>query len=85
MILVHRLKGEPMFLNSDLVEYIESTPDTVITLLDGRRIVVQDSAEEVVDRVRTFRAAVLVAAEESRTGTAQILQYPRAVPPDDSD
>lgn len=83
MILVHRLKGEPIFLNTDLVEYIESTPDTVITLLDGRRIMVQDSAEEVVDKVREFRAAVLVAAEESRSGMAQILEYPRPVPDDD--
>ena len=84
MILVHRLRGEPMYLNSDLVEYIESTPDTVITLLDGRRIVVQDDADEVVDRVRTFRAAVLVAAEEFRRGGgAEILQYPRPVPTDD--
>jgi len=83
MILVHRLKGEPMYLNSDLVEYIETTPDTVITLLDGRRIVVQDPASEVVDRVRDFRAAVLVAAEEFRGGDAQILNYPRPVPPSD--
>ena len=83
MILVHRLKGEPMFLNSDLVEYIETTPDTVITLLDGRRIVVQDPADEVVDRVKRFRAAVLVAAEEFRGGDAQVLQYPRPVPVDD--
>lgn len=85
MIMVHRLKGEPMYLNSDLVEYIESTPDTVITLLDGRRIVVQDDADEVVDRVRQFRAAVLVAAQEFRSGDAQILQYPRPVSTDDDE
>ncbi len=85
MILVHRLKGEPMFLNSDLVEYIETTPDTVITLLDGRRIVVQDDAEEVVDRVLRFRAAVLVAAEEARSGEAKILKYPRPIALEDGD
>ena len=85
MILVHRLKGEPIFLNSDLVEYIESTPDTVITLLDGRRIMVQDAAQDVVDRVREFRAAVLVAAEESRSGMAQVLEYPRLVPDEDEE
>lgn len=85
MILVHRLKGEPMFLNSDLVEYIETTPDTVITLLDGRRIMVQDDAAEVVDRIKGFRAAVLVAAEESRSGDATILQYPKLISPEDGE
>lgn len=36
MILVHRLKGDRLFLNADLVESIEETPDTVVTLVDGR-------------------------------------------------
>lgn len=66
MILVHRLRGEPMLLNADLVESIEATPDTVITLVDGKRIVVADGAQEVVDRIRDFRAAVLAAAEAVR-------------------
>ena len=42
MIAVHRLRGEPMFLNADLLETIEATPDTVLTLVDGRRIVVAE-------------------------------------------
>ena len=66
MILVHRLKGEPMFLNSDLIEQVEATPDTVITLADGRKIVVSESPEEVVERARLFRASVLVASDELR-------------------
>lgn len=66
MILVHRLKGEPMFLNSDLIEQVEATPDTVITLADGRKVVVSESPEEVVERSRLFRASVLVASDELR-------------------
>ena len=66
MIQVHRLRGEPLFVNADLVEAIESTPDTVITLLDGRRLVVSDSAQDVVEAIRSFRASVLVAAERLR-------------------
>lgn len=66
MIQVHRLRGEPLFVNADLVEAIETTPDTVITLLDGRRLVVADSAEDVVEAIRAFRASVLVAAERLR-------------------
>lgn len=74
MILVHRLKGEPMFLNADLIESIEARPDTVVTLVDGRKTVVAETPEEVVDRIRLFRAAVLAAVEDMRaqgSGDAQ--------------
>ncbi len=53
MIMVHRLKGEPMLLNADLITTIESNPDTVITLADGRRLVVSDFAEDIVDHAKT--------------------------------
>jgi flagellar protein FlbD len=69
VILVHRLRGEPLFLNTDLIECIEATPDTVVTLADGRKYVVTESPEEVVERARQFRAGVLVAAEELRRST----------------
>ena len=65
MILVHRLRGEPMFLNTDLIEFIESTPDTVVTLADGRKLVVSDTPEEIVERARQYRASVLVASADS--------------------
>lgn len=72
MIAVHRLRGEPMFLNADLIESIEATPDTVLTLVDGRRIVVSDSPEEVADRIIEFRASVLVSAAEMRGGSTPV-------------
>lgn len=70
MILVHRLKGEPMFLNADLIESIEARPDTVITLVDGRKAVVAETPEEIVGRIREFRAAVLATVDELRSGVA---------------
>ena len=48
-----------MVINSDLVESIESTPDTVLMLVDGKRYVVSESAAEVVSRIRAFRASIL--------------------------
>ena len=59
MIWVTRLNGTEMVVNSDLVESIESTPDTVLTLVDGKRYVVSESAVEVVARIRAFRASIL--------------------------
>lgn len=66
MILVHRLRGNAVWLNPDLIESIEQTPDTVITLVDGRRAVVADDIDEILDRITEFRAAVIVAAEAAR-------------------
>lgn len=66
MILVHRLRGEAVWLNPDLIESVESTPDTVITLVDGRRAVVSDTVDEVVERLMTFRASVLITADDLR-------------------
>ena len=73
MIIVHRLRGEPMFLNTDLIESIEATPDTVVTLVDGRKFVVAESPEEVVQRTLGFRASVLAAAEELRTRPSAVV------------
>ena len=64
MILVHRLRGEPIHLNPDLIERVEATPDTLIVFVDGRRVLVTESPDEIVDRVRSYRASVLVRAEE---------------------
>ena len=80
MILVHRLRGEPMFINEDLIESIEATPDTVLTLVDGRKIVVADPPQMVVDRARVYRASVLAATDElrSRGEGGEVLQFPVA-------
>ena len=59
MIWVTRLNGTEMVINSDLVESIESTPDTVLMLVDGKRYVVSESAAEVVSRIRAFRVSIL--------------------------
>jgi flagellar protein FlbD len=78
LILVHRLRGEPMFINEDLIESIEATPDTVLTLVDGRKIVVADAPQMVIDRARVYRASVLAATDELRSGGpgGEVLQFP---------
>ena len=66
MILVHRIKGEPLYLNADLIEFVERTPDTVLTLADGRKMMVAETPEEIVEAARLFRASVIVASDELR-------------------
>jgi len=58
MIQLTRLNHVPLVLNSDLIEHIEVTPDTVITLTTGQIIRVLESADEVVARVVEFRRAI---------------------------
>jgi flagellar protein FlbD len=58
MIQVTRLNHVPLVLNSDLIEHIEVTPDTIITLITGQKLVVLESSEEVVRRVVEFRRSI---------------------------
>lgn len=59
MIRLTRLNHAPMVLNSDLIEHIDVTPDTVITLTNGQILRVLESADEVVERSVEFRRRVL--------------------------
>jgi flagellar protein FlbD len=59
MISLTRLSGSVFVLNADLIERLDSTPDTVITLVDGKKYVVTETMVEVVDAIRSFRSAVI--------------------------
>ena len=58
MIRLTRINHKPVVLNADLIEHIEITPDTVISLTTGQKMVVLETAEEVVQRVIEFRRLI---------------------------
>jgi flagellar protein FlbD len=58
MIHLTRINRVPLVLNSDLIEHIETTPDTVISLTSGQKFVVLESAEEIIQKVVEFRRAI---------------------------
>ena len=58
MIRLTRLNHAPVLVNADLIEHVEITPDTVISLINGHKLVVLESPEEVRDRVLDFRRAI---------------------------
>lgn len=58
MIKVTRLNGEELYVNSDLIEFIEETPDTVLSLTTSKKIVVKENAEEVIRRIIDFRRKI---------------------------
>jgi flagellar protein FlbD len=59
MIHLTRLNNSSITINSDLVKFVEQSPDTVITLLNGEKILVRESAEQILDRIIEFRRRVL--------------------------
>ena len=62
MIELTRLNGEKLFVNCDLLKYAEASPDTVLTLLTGDKLVVQESCTDVVEMAMVYRAHVLSSA-----------------------
>lgn len=57
MIKLTRLGGEPFILNADLIAYVESRPDTFITLTTGERLVVGEAMDEVMRRAVAYQQA----------------------------
>jgi flagellar protein FlbD len=71
MIRLTRLNHVPLVLNADLIEHIDVTPDTVITLTTGQILRVRETAEEVVQLIVDFRRRILEPPEEPRTPRLQ--------------
>lgn len=58
MIRLTRINRIPLVLNSDLIEHVEVTPDTVVSLTTGQKFMVRESADEVIERVVEFRRRI---------------------------
>lgn len=55
MIKVTRLNDSQLVINADLIEFVESIPDTIISLTTGKKIMVKESIDEIIDRVARFK------------------------------
>lgn len=58
MIELTRLNGKAFIANCEMIQFVESTPDTVITFYNGTKLMVKESLEEVVDKSREYRASI---------------------------
>jgi flagellar protein FlbD len=67
VILVTRLNGAVFALNPDLVERVDCTPDTVVTLVDGTKYIIAESVPEFIDAVRHYRASLIAQASRMET------------------
>jgi len=65
MIEVTRLNGLPMVVNADLIKFVEATPDTLISLTTGEKIMVREPVELVTERARAYRHHAAEGPDES--------------------
>jgi flagellar protein FlbD len=77
MIHLTRLNQAPVVVNADLIEHIEMTPDTVIVLTTGQKILVRDSANEIIEKVVEFRRNVLEGLPLARACSSVTTRAPR--------
>lgn len=58
MICVSRLNGKSFYINPDLIEFVEETPDTVITTTTGKKVIVEESADVVFERIVSYKQKI---------------------------
>lgn len=59
MIRLTRLNNTPLLVNSDLIKFVEESPDTLVTLITGEKLVVREKSGDVLARIVQFRHSVL--------------------------
>ena len=59
MIELTRLNGNPIVLNSDLIKTAEASPDTMLTLINGEKLIIRESCAQVMEKVLAYRASLL--------------------------
>lgn len=64
MIVVTRLNGPPFAVNPDLVQRVDSAPDTILTLVDGTKFIVQESMAEVIELINEHRSRMIARAQQ---------------------
>ena len=58
MIALRRLNNQPIMVNPDLIESLESTPDTVVTLTSGNKLIVRDTMDEIREKIIDFKRRI---------------------------
>ena len=64
MIDVMRLDGKIYWVNPHMIESMESTPDLTLTMLSGRKIIVRNSPDEIIDKIITYRKKIGIDNQE---------------------
>jgi flagellar protein FlbD len=68
MILITRLDGKQLYINAELIQSVEPTPDTIITLTNNTKMIVKEKPEIVVERIIEYQRQVRSGVLKSKTG-----------------
>ncbi|RLT57418.1 MAG: flagellar protein FlbD [Chloroflexi bacterium] len=60
MIRLTRLGGQSLYINSELIEFMEATPDTIIVMTSGKRVIVLEQVADVVKRIVEYRRRIVL-------------------------
>ncbi len=63
MILLTRLDGQTIAVNEGLIVFAESTPDTVITMSSGQRMIVREPVKELIERIASFQRSIFAGVD----------------------
>ena len=55
MIKLTRVNGESFYINSDLIQFVETTPDTIITLVNAKKLTVKEKPDQIIDAIVKFQ------------------------------
>jgi flagellar protein FlbD len=77
VIIVTRLNGAQFGVNPDLLQRVDSAPDTILTLIDGTKYIVRESMAEVIARVNEHRAHLLARAQEIQSSPSPAVELVR--------
>lgn len=58
MIKVKKINGRDLIINAELIEFVENTPDTIISMTTGKKIIVKDTSEELIKKVIEYRREI---------------------------
>jgi flagellar protein FlbD len=59
MIYITRTNGTKLYINPELIQTVESTPDTIVTLIDNKKLIVRDTPQEIAERFIEYRCKVM--------------------------
>jgi flagellar protein FlbD len=84
MIELTRLNNRPLVVNSDLIKFIENTPDTVLTLSSGEKVVVSEPCPVVIEKIVEFRRKILGGLSFPMVASGREFEQRSAPPTDES-
>ena len=82
MIIVTRLNGPQFAINPDLLQRIDSVPDTILTLVDGTKYIVQEPMAQVIELITEYRVTLLARAQDLQQNLGL---HAAPEPPDDDE